>query len=422
MQLYDLARNLPEERSSPTMDELLLEHLCRICNIHTAKYTCPRCYFPTCSLPCARRHKTRASCTGERDQTAFKPMSLLATPSGIDHDYNFLHSIEHRVQRSEQLIVEVKGLVDEEELKLARAGEEDRAKHRRKTGAQKKGEEPIQRSLKNTQTTVQRAPRGMIRNLENETTWSRSHKCINWQVEWLREGDAGRVLAKLNGNMPIGEQYAEIMRLESKTGGEGKPTGEQKVGEKRKRPSLNAKGRAAKQRKLDMQNGLPSSYVRTVNAALQDQTSTAWSVMPESHIPQENVPAIAPKLALPTSVRLFLLRPQTPSNLPKVLVPIDPSSTLETLLRQRTVLEFPTIYVFVEEVNDTPNGFMLEEDFLTATGQDHTSRTPKAIEEAGADENASNSSQESDTSDSGSDSEESLEEEEVVPKIWRTTR
>jgi len=349
-------------------------------------------------------------------------MSLLATPSGIDHDYNFLHSIEHRVQRSEQLIVEEKGLVDEEELRLARAGEEDRAKHRRKTGAQKKGEEPIQRSLQQTQTTVQRAPRGMIRNLENETTWSRSHKCINWQVEWLREDDAGRVLAKVNGNVPIGEQYAEIMRLEGRTGGDGKPTEEQRVGEKRKRASLSAKGRAAKQRKLDMQNPLPSSYVKTVNAALQDPKSTAWNVMSISQIPQETATAAAPKATLPSSVRLFLLRPQTPSNLPKVLVPIDPLSTLDVLLRQRTVLEFPTIYVFVKESNETPGGFMIEEDFFAATGQAYIPKTLKAAEELQNDENASDSSQESDTSDSGSDSDEPLEEEEVVPKIWRTTR
>ena len=349
-------------------------------------------------------------------------MSLLATPSGVDQDYNFLHSIEHRVQRSEQLIVEVKGLVDEEELRLARAGEEDRAKHRRKTGAQKKGEEPIQRSLQNTHTTVQRAPKGMRRNLENETTWSRTHKCINWQVEWLREGDAGRVLAKVNGNMPIGGQYAEIIRLETKQAGDGNTTEENRAGEKRKRTSLSAKGRAAKQRKLDMQNALPSSYVQIANAALQDPKSTAWSVTSKSHIPQEAAPPTAPKATLPSSVRLYLLRPQTPSNMLKVLVPIDPLSTLDTILRQRTVLEFPTIHVFIQDSNSTPDGFMLEDAFLAATGQTYTPKTVKALGESENDENASNSSQESDTSDSGSDSDESLEEEEVVPKIWRTRR
>src|SRR4051812_8193599 len=142
------------------MEGLLLSELCRICNIHVAKYTCPRCLSQTCSLPCSRRHKLWASCSGVRDPTVYKPKSELATPSGIDHDYNFLHSIEHRIERSEKLIVEEKELVGKDELALARAGEEDRSKKRRKHGAQTSGEEPIQKSLQRTCTTLLRAPKG----------------------------------------------------------------------------------------------------------------------------------------------------------------------------------------------------------------------------------------------------------------------
>src|ERR1700710_2574724 len=156
--------------------EDVLYALCRICNVHEAKYTCPRCLIQTCSLPCSRRHKLWASCSGIRDPTAFRPKSELATPSGIDHDYNFLHSIEHGIERSEKLIVEERELVGKDELRLARAGEEDNNRRRRKQGPQHAGEEPIQRSLKKTETTVQRAPKGMRRNLENETTWSRKQR------------------------------------------------------------------------------------------------------------------------------------------------------------------------------------------------------------------------------------------------------
>ncbi|KAG9243888.1 hypothetical protein BJ878DRAFT_98475 [Calycina marina] len=405
------------------MDNLLLESLCRICNIHAAKYTCPRCYFPTCSLPCARRHKLRASCNGERDQTAFKPMSLLATPSGIDHDYNFLHAIETRVQRSEKLIVEEKSLVEDEELRLARTGEEDRAKHRRKHGAQSKGEEPIQRSLRSTQTSIIRAPRGMIRNLENETSWSKRQKSINWQVEWLREGEAGRVLAKIVGNVPIGEQYATIRRLENRTAIQDDDTANQEPGGKRKRPMKRAAANK-KQRQSRERKALPYTFLQLADTMLQDPKSTAWRFMPSAHIPQaEPVLRAAPKDILPPTVGLFLLRPQTPSNFPKVLVPINPLTTFETLLYRRTVLEFPTIHVFEQDTNQTPDGFILEKDFMVAKSQLEAYDTPSIEEELGSADNESTSSEEdTEASDSGPDSDGSVEEEEVVPKVWRSTR
>lgn len=195
------------------MEDLLFAK-CRVCNVHDAQYTCPRCSLQTCSLPCSRRHKLWASCSGIRDPTVFKPKSQLATPSGIDQDYNFLHSIEHRIERSEKLIVEERELVSKDELEFARTGETDTAQKRPKL--MQKREELIKKALVKGGTIMVTAPKGMRRNLENETSWSKGQKSIHWQVEWIREGDAGRILGKAMGKTPIGEVYGAILEAERK--------------------------------------------------------------------------------------------------------------------------------------------------------------------------------------------------------------
>ena len=200
------------------MAEPLLSSLCSICHINAPKYTCPRCSIQTCSLPCTRRHKLWSECCGVRDPTAFKPKSQLATPSGVDHDYNFLHSIEHKIERSEKRIVEDRGLVERGELAAARRDQnpdEWRVKMQKRK-RNNPGQEPIERSLKMMRTTVELAPKGMKRSGENATTWSKARRTIYWQVEWVREGNAGRSLSKVMGNRPIGEAYAELLEEERK--------------------------------------------------------------------------------------------------------------------------------------------------------------------------------------------------------------
>lgn len=404
------------------MEDLLFT-LCRICNVHEAKYTCPRCSIQTCSLPCSRRHKIWASCSGIRDPTVYKPKSQLATPSGIDHDYNFLHSIEHRIERSQKLIVEERELVDEDELALARAGTEDHNRKRRKQGPQRPGEEPIQRALKRTRTTILRAPKGMRRNLENETTWSAKGKSIHWQVEWIREGDAGRILSRAMGKSPIGDVYAIIMEQERKRG----MSDEERKLNQPKTPCGGSRSRRAKR----MQKaGRMKDLILSTPSILQDPETGSWCLTSGCTLPTEltqgsKVPQ-EPRPTLPATHHLYLLRPRTPSSYPKVLVPLDPTQSLEVILRGRLVLEFPTIYVFCCEPKDIPREFVLESDFLVATGEAKFDNPDTEMDDAQKDSRHEDSdsdtpTSDSDTSTSGSDSDEIMEDgeiTEVVPAVW----
>jgi hypothetical protein len=78
--------------------------LTSISNTNKHKYRCPGCSARTCSLPCYKRHQQWAQCSGQRDPTKFVKKSELVTPSGIDHDFNFLSGIERNLEKAEKKV------------------------------------------------------------------------------------------------------------------------------------------------------------------------------------------------------------------------------------------------------------------------------------------------------------------------------
>lgn len=101
----------------------------------------------TCSLPCYKRHQQWAQCNGKRDAASFVKRSELATPRGIDHDYNFLTSIERGLQRADD-DAEARG-------------------HENKKYEQNQAK--LQRYLQSNRIIVDRAPIGMTRQKTNRT-------------------------------------------------------------------------------------------------------------------------------------------------------------------------------------------------------------------------------------------------------------
>ena len=116
-------------------------------NTHNPKYHCPRCGSRTCSLPCYKRHQKRSQCSGKRDPAAYVKPTDLATPAGIDRDFNFLTGIERALDKADQAQAERAGRPGKESVIL-------------------------QRSLYNRRVTVHRAPLGLSRHKENRTRWN----------------------------------------------------------------------------------------------------------------------------------------------------------------------------------------------------------------------------------------------------------
>lgn len=316
----------------------------------------------------------------------------MATPSGIDHDYNFLHSIEHRIERSEKEIVEERGLVKKMELELARQGPKDDRRRAHRNPAHQR-EDFITKMLQSSGITVAKAPCGMSRNLENTSSWSKSQKCMNWQVEWIREADAGgRILNKSIEKWPISDIYSLL--LEEQRRKNMRP--EEKAAEK-KRKADESKERQAKKLKSD-ERLLDISPL----SLFQDPTG-AWNVILDRPIISndaklESQPFTPRKLD--SKYQFYLHRPKTRSSYPKVLVPIDPTQSLGKVLENRTVLEFPTIYVF--ESKELPETFMLEKAYIAATGDGPAKKSDS--EESEDDDTTS-------SSDSSSDEDEDTEME-----------
>ncbi|KAF7861921.1 hypothetical protein EAF04_007802 [Stromatinia cepivora] len=363
------------------MADPLLSSLCRICHINPTKYTCPRCSQQTCSLPCSKRHKVWSSCSGIRDPTVYKPKSQLATPSGIDHDYNFLHSIEHRIERSEKEIVEERGLVKKMELQLARQGQKDDRRRPNKTPGHQR-EDFITKMLQNSGITLVKAPSGMSRNLENTSTWSKTQKCMNWQMEWIRESDAGgRILHKSIDKWSINDTYSVLLEEQRRLN----MAPEEKAALK-KRKANELKENKAKRIKSD-----ESLLDIPPLSSFQDSTG-AWNIVLDqptiSKDQDSTYQANAPR-QLDSKYHFYLHRPKTRSSYPKVLVPLDPTQSISKVLENRTVLEFPTFYVF--ETDKLPEAFMLEKDYIEATGDG-----PEMESEESEDEDISSSDSSSD--------------------------
>lgn len=136
-------------------------------HINPYKYCCPRCSSRTCSLSCIKRHKQWASCSGIRDRAAYIKRKDLATPKAIDHDYNYLTSIERQFDIAERH-AESRGI-------LLYNNQKDSQRERHQPA---KGELPLQAAIKQTRVIVDTAPKGMSRQKQNKTYWDRKYVCM----------------------------------------------------------------------------------------------------------------------------------------------------------------------------------------------------------------------------------------------------
>jgi hypothetical protein len=217
------------------------------------------------------------------------------------------------------------------------------------------GQEQIERTLKRLHTTVELAPKGMKRSVENATTWSKGNKTIYWQVEWIREGHAGRSLSRVLGYKPIGEAYGEFLTEERKR----LMTDE----EKRLEKSEEKKERKRLAQAAAKPNGAFNLFASTV---LQDPNTEAWCSAPAQTVQALGSIHKRPNPSI-LGCHFYLHRPKTESNFPKILIPLDPAKSLDHILQRRLVLEFPTLYVLKTGPDDLESEYMSERDYLAAT-------------------------------------------------------
>ncbi|GFP54042.1 hypothetical protein ACSS6W_001698 [Trichoderma asperelloides] len=337
------------------MADPLLTSLCAICHTSVPQYKCPRCNIRTCSLACVKKHKSWSQCSGERDQTAYVPKSRLATAAGVDHDYNFLHSIEMASERAERVLVEDKGIIQKDELRPLtveevrwKVGRDGRKRKVMVTKIMRRSKERLvdkllASRLRKLGTEVVSLPQGMTRQRENHTTVNRKSGRINWQAEWFtfekvdgsdaNELNKIRTLSKLSDDVPLYKGYSTLLESQAKAQG--------KVQQKRA-------FRGIAQNPWD-------SHWHLAGDCLQDPQTGGWISIRTASIdawPREDDES---------QLRRFQFFLESSKKRPDRLItltPIQPEECLRNILSNTKVIEFPAIYV-LEEGEALPAGYVL---------------------------------------------------------------
>lgn len=78
-------------------------NLCQECQSNEFRYQCPRCNFRSCSLACCKAHKEKLSCDGKRDKTAFLRLSQMDDQT-LSSDYHFLEDVLRNVDSGKRRI------------------------------------------------------------------------------------------------------------------------------------------------------------------------------------------------------------------------------------------------------------------------------------------------------------------------------
>ncbi|KAF1956217.1 hypothetical protein CC80DRAFT_492482 [Byssothecium circinans] len=334
-------------------DDTLLSDLCSICNTAKFKYRCPGCAARTCSLPCYKRHQQWAQCNGKRDPAKFVKKSRLETPAGIDHDFNFLTTIERGLEKAARSV---------ESTSIGTASDIRQNPH---TGSRRVADQ----HLAATGVTIIRAPKGLSRQKNNKTSRTKKGN-ITWTVEWIRD-DGTCILNQSSEVVPLlqlSPYRPEPSAKKRKFKTEELPATTAPIGHDAPLSPVVQDGESRKEeqsKKLRLPNTERSRVDFNNGGTVTERDGTKVADHDDSS-PSLHGPTPEP---VPSKYDFFLLRPRTSSSR-RVLIPLDPFLPLADCLRGRTVLEFPTIYVFTSSATPPPEDFMLEDEYIKQESED----------------------------------------------------
>uniref|UniRef100_A0AC34FE44 HIT-type domain-containing protein n=1 Tax=Panagrolaimus sp. ES5 TaxID=591445 RepID=A0AC34FE44_9BILA len=95
--MANVGTQLPPTIGPPPEKKIKAEIDCQQCGLVKSKYTCPKCSFRTCSLPCVKLHKEANNCDGQR-----KPFEVVKKFSQFDDnisvkDQEYLNTLKSAV-------------------------------------------------------------------------------------------------------------------------------------------------------------------------------------------------------------------------------------------------------------------------------------------------------------------------------------
>ncbi|BGP15882.1 hypothetical protein JCM10213_003689 [Rhodosporidiobolus nylandii] len=153
--------------------------LCGTCATASARYRCPACSFPSCSLPCSTAHKTASSCSGIAAPVWAQPVKANEMTWGsLMRDSSFISGVGRAVEEVGRQLVQDKvipqgrgagrGVDEAEAVRLdERSDKEDR----------------MVREARNEGVELMLLPKGMSKRNRNGTRWDPKNNRLEWTVE-----------------------------------------------------------------------------------------------------------------------------------------------------------------------------------------------------------------------------------------------
>ena len=338
-----------------------LTDLCSVCFQNQPKYTCPRCGCHTCGLQCVKTHKRRAKCSGVRDPAAYTKSNELATAASIDQDYNFITKVQRDIEKAEQDVTD-RGIT----IVPASHG---------KNAYSNKSKLEIEYGA--CGVTVIAAPKGLRRSKQNRTHWDRKHNCIMWTVEWVLQ-DGTRVVGNVQGGRTVLDAFTNAVgkkRLPQKRKREEDPQDQpSQLSEHQPRRAAITHADTTSKSSSELEGNLQEDPAQVSD----DKTAENVSRNQED----EGVPSTRSVVPTPRSVddvssriHFYLHRPKTSSKW-TCLIPVSSSTRISDILRDRTVLEFPTIHARHEAQDQLHPPLITEKDYEDQYGRDVVPKVP----------------------------------------------
>lgn len=151
--------------------------VCEVCGDSEFKYKCPRCLKKSCSLACSKKHKVIDDCSGvAHDPSVYVSSEALKNEDDKKHEMNVV------VQRDYNFLTQMKRAVELQKR-------DGKQKNKRVLNVQYGGPKRP-RYNENPQRVIRRGvnclvlPKGMQRSSMNKSKWDKALDLFVWSIEW----------------------------------------------------------------------------------------------------------------------------------------------------------------------------------------------------------------------------------------------
>ncbi|SGY44464.1 BQ5605_C001g00162 [Microbotryum silenes-dioicae] len=149
--------------------------ICQTCNVTAARYSCPACQFPSCSLGCSTSHKVRLDCSGIAPPVWSLPLKASDMSWGpLMRDQSYIASVS---RKSEHI---GRQLVKDKLIPSLRANDGDQRLDNRNDRENKMVYEARKQGV-----DLVLLPKGMTRRVKNASRWDPKSLRMEWVLDMI---------------------------------------------------------------------------------------------------------------------------------------------------------------------------------------------------------------------------------------------